>query len=496
MASSRKRPPKPDPADGVLLSALQRALAAAGGPSDAPLVLAYSGGPDSTVLLDLAWRLREARAPGFGRLHAVHVHHGLLAQADAWVAHCERECERRALALSVQRVQVPARPPRGRGIEDGARRARYAALAREAARVGARCVLTAHHADDRIETFLLQWLRGAGLEGLAGIAGARDLPGAPGEEPLRLLRPLLEFARSQLEDYLRRHGLEAVEDPSNLDPRFARNALRLHVLPPLARVRSGFRKSALRSIELIGEAAEALQELAREGLETCRADAPPGMLRIDRLALQPAARRPLILRAWLAGQGLEAPSRARLHEALAQALGAGGDGRMLIRIGEHELRRHRGLLVLRAAGEQRRPARAPEPFYWNGEAERVVGAWGGVLRFVPAREGGAHGRSRAGSEWFGFDPHWLREQPLEVRARTGGERFKPHALRPSKPLKHWFQEAGVPEFERAALPLLWRDGRLIFVAGLGGDARLLEPGPERVRIEWSGEASLLSDDGQ
>ena len=105
---------------------------------------------------------------------------------------------------------------------------------------------------------------------------------------------------------------------------------------------------------------------------------------------------------------------------------------------------------------------------------------GGVLRFLPT-----------GGE--GFDPEWLRAAPLEVRARTGGERFKPHPLRPSKRLKQLYQDAGIPEFARGALPLIWRDDRLIFVAQIGADARFIERGEGRVRLEWQGEASLLGE---
>jgi tRNA(Ile)-lysidine synthase len=450
-----------------------------------PLLIGFSGGPDSTVLLDLACRLRDAAAPGFALVHAVHVHHGLQPQADEWVAHCEHECRRRQVELTVCRVRVQAQ----RGLEDGARQARYEAMAQTARRIGAPLLLTAHNADDRIETFLLQWLRGAGPLGLAGIAARRGLPG-PGA-PVQLVRPLLAIARRQIEDYVQRHELATIADPSNADPRFDRNALRLQVLPALGRIRSGFRRSTARSMDLLVEAAELLQQLALEDLAACTRDAPPRMLRLDRLAALAPARRPLVLRAWLAQCGVATPSQARVHEVLEQALGPGGEGRMLVRIGGEELRRHRGLLCLRQAHRERHPARAGGPFYWSGESELVVSGWGGVLRFFVNDEGGAAGASLRGDA-PGFDAQWLRERPLELRARAGGERFKPYPLRPSKTLKHWYQEAGVPEFERAGLPLLWRDDRLIFVPRLGGDARWMEPGAGRVRIEWLGEASLLA----
>jgi len=451
---------------------LQRAVAQAQ-PEPAGLLIACSGGPDSTVLLDLACRLRDAGHAGFAQLHAAHVHHGLQADADAWAQHCLAACARRGVPCSVHHVRVAPT----RGVEDGARTARYGALLAAARAAGCGAVLTAHHADDHIETFLLQWLRGAGPAGLAGIAGQRALAQSAHAPTVQVLRPLLQLTRHALEQYLQRHELVAVTDPSNADPRHARNALRLHVLPELARIRSGFARSAVRSIELVGEAAEVLEELAQEGLAACTDGAPAGMLRLDRLAALAPVRRALVLRAWLAQQGVEAPSRARLGEALEQALGNGRDGRMLIRIGRRELRRHGGLLCLRSPGAA---ARTREVLHWGGEPELAVGTWGGVLRFVPA-------------DGPGFDPDWLRERPLELRLRTGGERLKPHMTRPSKRLKHLYQEAGVPEFERAALPLLWRDDRLIFVARVGADARLLEAGPGRVRIEWQGETRLLPE---
>jgi tRNA(Ile)-lysidine synthase len=480
MASSRNRRPKPDraaaAADAQLLAALERSVGAVfeGG----ALLIAYSGGPDSSALLDLACRLRERRVPAFSDLRAAHVHHGLQACADAWAEHCAQQCRQRGIEWTIARVHVDG--TRGRGIEAAARQARYAALVDAARACGARLLLTAHHADDRIETFLLQWLRGAGPSGLAGIAALR---GMDDDDPraVRLLRPLLEITRAQLEAYVERHGLTVVQDPSNADTRLARNAVRRLVVPQLARIRGGFRKSAARSIELVAEAAELLDELAREGLDACTEGAPAGMLRIDRLQALAPARRALVLRAWMNTQGIEAPSRARLREALAQALqplaGGGKDGRMLVRFGPHQLRRHRGLLSLRVPPTV---SRARARVHWRGEPEVAVPGWGGVLRFCAA-------------DGDGFDPAWLREQPLEIRARTGGERLKPHPTRPSKRLKQLYQEAGVPEFERAALPLLWRDDRLIFAARIGADARLTEPGRGRVRIEWHGEASLLAE---
>ncbi len=472
MASSRKRPQRADPLEQALLDALRASVAAQRGQTPrrgAPLVIAYSGGRDSTALLDLARRLRDARAPGWRSLLAVHVHHGLLAQADDWAAHCERVCEQWDVPLDVRRASVT----RGhRGIEAAARDARYAALAAAAREHGAHLVLTAHHLDDRVETFLLQWLRGAGVDGLAAMPARRAFG-----EGLALLRPLLDVPRESIDRYARARELPFVEDPSNADTRLARNALRMRVLPELEAIRSGFRRAAARSIDLVAEAAEALRELAATDLAACAEGAPSGMVRLDRLAALAPARRALVVREWLAVAGLEAPSRARLGEIVEQALTARGDARLLVRLADREVRRHRGLLLLRRANDA---PRRHAPIRWRGEAEIELPEWGGVLCF-----------ETTGDE--GFDAEWLRAAPLEVRGRSGGERFKPHPTRPSRTLKRLFQEAGVAEFERASLPLVWRGDDLIYVAGLGPDVRMIDTGGERVRLHWRPDAKLLGD---
>jgi len=435
----------------------------------APLLVAYSGGRDSVALLDAACRLRRSRVHGFAQLVAVHVHHGLLPDADQWTASCERVCARLEVPLQVRRVKVA---PAGRGIEEAARSARYAALAETAAEHGAAAVLTAHHLDDRIETFLMQWMRGAGIDGLTGFVAARAFAGGAA-----LLRPWLGLPRADIEHYVTHRGLEYVDDPSNAEPRLLRGALRAKVLPALRAVRPGFLRGAARSVELLAESAEALHELAATDLASCTDDAPAGMLRLDRLAALPPGRRAVAVRAWLAGQGVEVPSRARLMQLLGQALGSRADARMKVRLGGHEVRRHRGLLLLRGVEVERHGVAT---IHWRGEDEIAVPAWGGVLRF-----------ETTGGE--GFDAEWLRSEPLQLRGRGGGERFKPHALRPSKTLKRLFQDAGIAEFERAALPLVWRADRLIFVAGLGADARLVDADGERIRLDWQPDAALLPD---
>jgi tRNA(Ile)-lysidine synthase len=480
MASSRKPRSKSDPRE-PLLDALREAVAAAIAPAaprtplierprrsrSAPLLIALSGGRDSVALLDAAQRLRAACALHFRQVRAVHVNHGLQPAAVQFEARCVALCERMAVPLDVRRTTVERR---GRGTEAAAREARYAALAQAAHDCGARLVLTAHHLDDRVETFLIQWLRGAGPEGLAAFPPLRSF-----ERDLLLLRPWSEVARAEIDSYVARRGLQYVEDPTNAAPALLRNALRAEAIPVLERLRPGFARTAVRSVDLVAETAAALIDVAEHDLAYCTDGAAAGTLRLDRLALLAPPRRALALRRWLAAQGLDAPPRARLQQVLQQALHARADAKLLVRLGDRELRRYRGVLMLREAAVADRDETLVQ---WNGEDEIAVPAWRGVLRFVA-------------TDGPGFAADWLSARSLALRARAGGERFKPHPTRPSRSLKREFQEAGIPEFARAALPLVWRGDELIFVAGLGADARLIEADGPRVRLEWTPDAGLL-----
>jgi tRNA(Ile)-lysidine synthase len=420
------------------------------------------------ALLDSVARLAGQRGSGIRRVVAVHVHHGLSPNADAWLTHCERECAARDVALIARRVAVKRR---GRGLEAAAREARYAALAEAAVEAGARIVLTAHHRDDRLETFLIQWLRGAGVDGLAAFPPIRAFGAG-----LLLVRPFVEVTRAAIDEYVAAQSIAFVEDESNDERALLRNALRADILPRLDALRPGFRAAAARSVDLVAEAAEVVRSVADADLANVSDGAPDGMVWVDRVGGLPAARQTAVIRTWLARAGVEPPGRARLLDLLHQARFARSDTRLLVRVGNREVRRYRGLLLLKDVEEE---GSGVQSFHWQGEEEVSLPAWGGAIRFRPV------------SDAEGFDPAWLRETALEVRPRGGGERFKPYPARPSRTLKRLFQDAGIPEFERGRLPLLWRKGELIYVAGLGADVRMTDRDGDRIVIEWLPDAGLI-----
>ncbi len=193
------------------------------------LVLAVSGGSDSTALLLLAarWARRLKRAP---KLLAVTIDHGLRPEAKREAAAVKRLARR--LGVPHRTLRWRGRKPKT-GLQEAARVARYSLLAQAAVRAGYEHILTAHTLDDQAETVLLRLARGSGLTGLAGMAHASALP-VGGEAAVFLVRPLLRVPKLRLLATLKAAGISHSEDPSNRDPRFTRARWR-SLMPVLAR---------------------------------------------------------------------------------------------------------------------------------------------------------------------------------------------------------------------------------------------------------------------
>jgi tRNA(Ile)-lysidine synthase len=415
------------------------------------LVLAFSGGLDSCVLLHLLVQLRsELRFD----LCALHVHHGLSPNADDWVRFCEKTCVALGVPLRVVRVDVVVK---GAGIEAAARHARYQALFE----VEADFIVLAHHQDDQAETLLLQLFRGAGVKGLAAMAAE--------DRRRRLLRPLLDVSRRELMQYATAHRLDWIEDESNLDRRYDRNYLRHELLPLIEARFKSVSKVLARTAGLMAESAALLDDLAQidatcTGLSATenRQRLPLGCL--QKLAL-PRARN--LLRWWLSLNQLEMPSAARLAEMLDQLLSARDDAAISIKLGaDAYLKRYRDAVYIDC-----RCSRAPFSLLWSGQPE--IELPDGSRLIFEKKIGVGLACARLGVE------------KLRIASREGGERFKPDASRPTRTLKHLLQEANIPPWERQRLPLVYLDDELAMVPGIGVAANL-QPQPHEagLLIEW------------
>jgi tRNA(Ile)-lysidine synthase len=423
----------------------------------AAIAVAVSGGRDSMALLHCT----VAQASVLG-LHvvALHVHHGLMAQADEWAALVQRTCMRWAKQgkpVSFAMHKLEGTPGKGDSVEAWAREHRYAALAQLARSAGATAVLLAQHQDDQAETVLLQALRGAGPAGLAAMPASIERNG------ITWLRPWLATPGAAIEAYAKRHRLRYVQDPSNTDPRFARSRLRAQVMPAL---RAAFPDSvqALAAVaKRCAQAQAVLEEVVAADLATV---APDGVFHAPIWKRLSAARGQAVLHAWLNAQ-TEGCAQSAGVATVSTLLREGRSGNVADVVGG-QARLYRGRLSFAsnaAPGETsvdkaaniNKTGRFPAPSH-------------GVLVVRPCKQQGVSLATLATARWV---------------SRSGGERFQRAPNTPPRSLKKAFQAAGVPQWRRQAPLLAGADGDLIFVPSLGMDARAVAAaGEPQVRLSW------------
>ena len=422
------------------------------------VAVGYSGGRDSTALLHAT--LRAAKPLGV-RVLALHVHHGLNPLADAWLQHCRLQCERwrrRGWPIEFAFDRLTGSPAPGDSVEEWARERRYRALNALAVAHRVDLVLLAHHQQDQAETFLLQAFRGAGVAGLAAMPAQAERAG------IHWARPWLHETRASIEAYVRRCRLRYVDDDSNGDARFARNRLRLEVWPAMSSAFPHAAAALARSATWSQEALQCLEELAALDL---RQVAGAKGLDVPAWLQLSEARRSNALRAWLltvAGRGAAIASlTTRLLAELPNARSASWP----IPNGELRLYRERLSPQLDTVAL---PAGLPEAqLSVQRSADHALPGWGGTLRVRRCQSGGV-------------PLAWLAH--LDLRARSGAEQFQAGIGRPPRSLKKQYQAAAIPASVRNG-PLLYSGGQLIFVPGLGIDARVLAlPGQAQVNLEW------------
>lgn len=403
------------------------------GPGD-HLLVALSAGPDSTALLAAVSELRDA---GYlDRVSALHVDHGLRAGGEQDAACARRACD--ALAVPFASVRVQVAPG---NVQAEARRARYAALLAEAARVGATHIATGHTLTDQAETVLLRLLRGAGARGLSGIPARRGA----------LVRPLLERAREEGIAYLRARGIAFRDDPTNATPRFARNRLRLALSPVLRELAPSFERALARTADLARADERALHARAK-ALAGPPRRGPPAPVALEALRAEPLAVRRRVVRLLWARAGGEGTLEARHVEAVLRLARARRPGRAALP-GGVEARCRYGRLELGVPPRRDRPT--PAPLEVAGPGRHPLPGGGQLWLEV---------RLPAGVPW-----------PLVLRTRRAGDRIRPEGGAGSKSLKRWLIDRKVPREARAGLWLLAAGAEVLAIPALGVVAEGLGP---------------------
>lgn len=405
------------------------------------LVVAFSGGVDSRVLLELAHQYALERHL---ECVAIHVHHGLSSNAERWVEHCSIWCGEKAIPLIVERVQLNLK--QGKSIEEEARNARYQAFRQH---IGPNdLLLTGQHSDDQIETFLLALKRGSGPKGLSSMA--ERMPFSQGQ----LIRPLLNVRRETIEQYADAIGLDWVEDESNQDTRYERNFLRQQVLPTIMARWPSFASAVQRSASLCADQEALLDELLTPVLQSLRQ--PDGSVSIPLLSQQSELARVRLLRMWLASLRQPMPTRQQVTLIWHQVAMAQRDANPILQLASGQIRRFNQRLYFVSEHADLSHWQAPIEVGTSVSLPDDLGTL--ALTLCPGKGRIALPDER-GPLWVSFNPEGLSAHPAE----------RGH----SRKLKKLFQEYQVPSWLRRRTPILMHRDQVVAVADLFIDRQFI-----------------------
>ncbi|GAB7229633.1 tRNA lysidine(34) synthetase TilS [Vibrio rotiferianus] len=407
--------------------------------SGSKIVLAFSGGVDSRLLLELLSRYQQVNSTGNNpiKCHAVYVHHGLSSNADDWADKCLMWAEQVGITCSVEQVSLDINS--GDSIELLAREARYQVLSKHIQ--AGDLLLTGQHADDQVETFLLALKRGSGPKGLSSMA--ESMPFAGG----MLVRPLLAIKREQIEAAAKEEGLDWVEDESNQDTRYDRNFLRHRIVPDLSERWPSIHQAVQRSASLCAQQEALLDELLGAVFE--RALKSDLSLSIDELATHSDLVRARLIRMWLAKLNANMPTQVQLNLIWNEVGLAQQDANPKLQLKQGEVRRFQNRL------------------YWVTETADVT-TWQSDIQtdtalVLPERLGELTLNTSSEQATIALPP---QPELLRVTFNPEGLSAHPTTRNHSRKLKKLFQEYNVPSWLRRQIPILMYQNQVVAVAGL------------------------------
>jgi tRNA(Ile)-lysidine synthase len=448
-----------------------------------PLVVAYSGGVDSQVLLHLLVKLKTSNQIS-NEISVVHVHHGLSDNADHWLSFCQQQCLQ--MAVDFIPVQIDLYRQARQSLEDIARKARYQQLAKHS-KANA-LILTGHHSDDQAETLLLALKRGSGVQGMAAMGALKVFDGG------RIIgRPLLNISRAQIELYAQQHQLAWINDESNADTRFDRNFIRHQVMPVLTERWPQITKTMFRTAQLCSQSQELLDELAYEDFQTIGGQLPnehSGLEigKLQQLILDKSLNRGLNLLRYVLNACLDLPpSKAQLTLIVDNFFQAAQDKNPKIKLGKHWLRRYDGKLFL-------------TPDYQEIQnIELLVDLGKSTTYQLPDKLGAlAFSIKKFDGELdsLPLEPQSLiipptKAQQVSITFNHNNPMVKPQGRAHSRSLKKIYQEMKIPTWQRKRIPLLYYNQQLVAALGVFIEQGFIpHAGQDVLTITWQNNNNL------
>jgi tRNA(Ile)-lysidine synthase len=413
-----------------------------------PLIIAYSGGVDSQVLLHALAELKHAKKIS-NRITVCHINHGLSANANTWQAFAEKECIK--LKLTFVACEVNVKQKAQHSLEALARDARYQAL--YSLYDEQSLIITGHHRDDQTETFLLALKRGSGLKGLSAMASkinqGKDI----------ILRPLLNVSRAEIVHLANQQQLKWVEDESNSDTRFDRNFIRQTIMPLLSERWPSITQTINRSSRHCLEGQLLLNELAEQDLAESQLN--DQSLSVSELSKLSVARFNNLVRFFLTQHHYLMPSTEQLAQVYQQ-LFASTDKNPAIKVGDNYLRRYKDALYLTA--DFKNVSDWQTNVYFDKKQDK---ASGNVIELPDALGKLTFVNTQTAESANSCQQITLPAQGQKVTVHYchNNPRCLPDYRHHSRSLKKVLQELNIPPWERNRIPFIYFDDVLVAVVG-------------------------------
>ena len=419
------------------------------------VVIGFSGGVDSLALLVALYELRH---PLDCQLHIAHLDHQLRQDSATDVEFVKQLANRLKLPYTINRIDIPSlMKKRRQSIEAVARDERYRFFESLSDRIGATKVALGHQRGDQAETVLMNLLRGAALTGLKGILPIRNG---------KFIRPLLDFSRREIEEFVAEQNVPHREDSTNQDRNFLRNRIRLELLPHLERdYNRNIRDTLARNAELIRAESEYLEDAARKAFSACLAEPMTrDAIVLDRsmfLRQHPAMRRRILRLAIGHIQGNMTEVSFNHSESMLQLSGSQAPNRKLNLPNNLEfLRSYNHLIIQRAAEEIGEfeyavavPGATDIPALNASMDATIVEASSDAISCLPT------GKSQAM-----FDLDQIHTPP-KIRSRRAGDRFQPFGMDGTKKVKDFLIDVKAPQRLRWRTPILVTEDEILWVVG-------------------------------
>lgn len=432
------------------------------------VLVGLSGGPDSVCLLHVLHSL----GPEFNlKLNAVYINHGLRPdETPRETEFCREICEALSIPFVTRAIDVRTySKERGMNKQEVARELRYGVLEEIASETSAGRIALGHTADDQLETFLMRFFRGAGPKGLAGIPPVRG----------KIIRPLIETLRSEIEEFLGERKIEFIVDSSNLREDYTRNKIRLSIIPEMRKINPNIVETASRIMEIMREEEGYFDLIVTKTLMKLisrKTESRIELFLVPLISMEKVILRRILRRAIHETRGLRGFEFAHVEEIIGLIkTGQAGD-RLYLPKGLRAIRNYSCLVLTSESPVRLRTYALPAP------GEVIIEDIKAVMSSAVEEKGHVRGEDRNSAL---FDAEKTGTM-LTVRARAEGDYFYPLGLGKKKKLQDFFVDEKVPRDERDSIPIVESADGIIWIAGHRGDERFKVTGGTKkfLRLEF------------